>query len=69
MRRKIISHRQDHHSGSRQDKNRWLFNPQSSALRPRKLAAVRLPCELCLNSGKRWRQSLNAFQLLHSLLQ
>jgi hypothetical protein len=35
MRRKIISHRQDHHSGSRQDKNLWLFDPQTSAACPR----------------------------------
>jgi hypothetical protein len=35
MRRKIISHRQDHHSGGRQDKNLWLFDPQRSAACPR----------------------------------
>jgi hypothetical protein len=34
MRRKTISHRQDHHSGSRQDKNLWLFNPQPPAACP-----------------------------------
>jgi hypothetical protein len=28
MRRKIISYRQDHHSGSKQDKDRWLPTPQ-----------------------------------------
>jgi len=32
---KINSHGQDHHGGSDQDKNSWLFDPQTSAAGPR----------------------------------
>jgi hypothetical protein len=46
MRRKIISQRQDHHSGSRQDKNQWLFNPQTSAAWPRTSPDVQFSLEI-----------------------
>jgi hypothetical protein len=46
MRRKIISHRQDHHSGSRQDKNLWLFDPQTSAARAQTSADVQFSLKI-----------------------
>jgi hypothetical protein len=46
MRRKIISHRQDHHSGSRQDKNLWLFDPQTSAACPPMSSDVQFSLEI-----------------------
>jgi hypothetical protein len=46
------------------------LDPQSSALRPLKFVLVRLPwSDAGLYASERWRDSLNASQLLQSLLQ
>jgi hypothetical protein len=52
------------------DLNSRPLDPQSSATRPARFALVRLPWSgPGLYVGERWRKSLNAPQLLQSLLQ
>jgi hypothetical protein len=52
------------------DLNSRPLDPQSSAIRTPQSALVRLPwSDAGLYFGERWRQSLNASQLLQSLLQ
>jgi hypothetical protein len=42
-RHKIISHVQDHDGGSQQNKNSWLFDPQTSVACPRTCSNVQFP--------------------------
>ena len=53
---KIISHGQDHHGGSGQDRNSWLVDPQTSAACPRTSAGVQFSLKIgVLHSGAfRW---------------
>jgi hypothetical protein len=45
-RHKIISHGQDHHGDRGQDRNSWLFNPQTSAAWPQTSSDVQFSLEI-----------------------